>query len=49
MPRKRLPPEERKNMFAVRIKQKYIDQMKKIKGYNKIVEELIRNYLKDKE
>jgi len=42
----RVPPEERKEIIAFRIKRKYIDQIKKIKGYNKIIEDLIENFLK---
>lgn len=43
---KRLPPGERKEIFTVRIKKKYIDEMKKIPGYMVIVEKLIEEYLK---
>jgi hypothetical protein len=43
---KRLSSEERKELFTVRIKKKYIDEMKEIPGYMKIVEKLIEDYLK---
>lgn len=42
----RLPPGERKDVVAFRIKRKYIDEITKIKGYNNIVERLIEDYLK---
>jgi hypothetical protein len=46
MSNKRLPPEERKEMMTVRIKKKYIDAIKEIPGYNKIIESMIEEYLK---
>jgi hypothetical protein len=43
---KRLPPGERKEMLGIKIKKKYIDEIRKIKGYNLIIEELIAEFLK---
>jgi hypothetical protein len=43
---KRLPPEERKELMTIRLKKKYIDEMKKIPGYMNIIEDLIQKYLK---
>jgi hypothetical protein len=43
---KRLPPGERKEQFNISIKRKFIDEMRKIQGYNRIIENLIEEYLK---
>jgi hypothetical protein len=43
---KRLPEGERKRALTIHIKEKYISELRKIKGYNRIVEELIENFLK---
>ena len=48
MPSGRKPEEERKENFNIRIQKKLILEMKKIKGYNRIIEELIAKYLKDR-
>ncbi len=45
MPGTRLPEGERKELFTLRIKKKYIDELKKIPGYMNIVEGLIEEYL----
>jgi hypothetical protein len=47
--RKRLDENLRKEMFTVRIPKWMIEEMKRFKGYNSIVEELIRNYLKTRD
>jgi len=44
--RKRLEPEERREQFNIAIKKKLADEMRKIPGYNNIVEQLIEEYLK---
>lgn len=46
MPRPRLPEGERKEPLTIQIKAKYIEQLRQIKGYNQIVENLIKDYLK---
>lgn len=48
MPRKRLPEEERKETFNIRLKLKTIREIRKIKGYNKIIGDLIEKYLKER-
>lgn len=48
MPRRRLPEGERKEPFTIHIKKKIADEMKKIPGYNNVLERLIEEYLTKK-
>jgi hypothetical protein len=43
---KRLPEGERKEPLTVHIKGKLKDEIRKIPGYNRIIEKLIEEYLK---
>ncbi|NHN35546.1 hypothetical protein [Paenibacillus agricola] len=43
---KRLPPGERKESMTISIKRRLIDEIREIPGYNKIIEEMIENFLK---
>lgn len=44
---KRLPPGERKESLTIKVKKKLIDEIKNIKGYNRIIEQLIEEYLNE--
>jgi metal-responsive CopG/Arc/MetJ family transcriptional regulator len=45
MPKKRVPEGEKKVTFSISIKKKLVDELRKIKGYSRIVEKLIEEYL----
>lgn len=46
---KSVDPEDRKMNITIKIKKKNIDRIKKIKGYNAILDILIEDYLKKNE
>jgi uncharacterized protein (UPF0297 family) len=42
----KLPPGEKKVPFTLRITEKVKEEIRKVDNYNKIIEELIKDYLK---
>jgi hypothetical protein len=49
MANKRLPPEDKKVPFTLRITQRIKDDIRKVPNYNNIIEDLIRDYLEKKQ
>lgn len=49
MPRKRLPDDERKEIFSIRLQKWIIDRLRQETNYNSIIEKLLLNYFKKKD
>jgi hypothetical protein len=48
MPRPRIDENDKKEPLTIKLPKRMIEELRKIKGYNQIVRDLIENYLKNR-